>query len=35
VNAAQPNQRNAVEAWASRHRFPVLGEPLVTKFFVV
>lgn len=35
VKAAQPNQRNAVEAWASWHLFSVLGEPLVTRFLVV
>lgn len=35
TNAAQPNQRKAVEAWASRQRFSVLGEPFVMWFVVV
>jgi hypothetical protein len=29
TQAAQPNQKKAVEAWASRQRFSVLWLPLV------
>ena len=29
ANATKPNHKNAVEAWASWHRFLVSGEPLV------
>lgn len=32
TKAAQPNQRKAVEACASRQRFSVLGEPFVMWF---
>lgn len=35
TQAAQPNQRKAVEAWASRQRFSVLGLPLVMWLVVV
>ena len=32
TQAAQPNQKKAVEAWASRQRFSVLWLPLVIWF---
>jgi hypothetical protein len=35
THAANPNQKKAVEAWASRQRFSVLGEPFVMWFVVV
>jgi hypothetical protein len=35
VKAAQPNQRKAVEAWASWQRLEVLGDPLVMWLLVV
>lgn len=35
TQAAQPNQKKAVEACASRHRFSVLGEPFVMWLVVV
>ena len=35
TQAAQPNQRKAVEAWASRQRLDVLSEPLVMWLVVV
>jgi len=31
AKAAKPNQRKAVEAWASLQRFSIFGEPFVTK----
>jgi hypothetical protein len=35
VKAAQPNQRKAVDAWASWQRLDVLGDPLVMWLEVV
>lgn len=35
VKAAQPKKRKAVEAWASRQRLAVSGEPLVMWLVVV
>jgi hypothetical protein len=35
VKAAKPNQRKAVEAWASWQRLEVLGDPLVMELLWV
>lgn len=35
TKAAKPKNRNAVDAWASWQRFPLLAEPLVMKLLSV